>query len=139
MTVTDDWTIDADTHVYDPISIWTDFMDPAYTHRAPEWIHADDGRQMVRVGDLIFPTVPAHPGFGRIYGPDSTVDRSGNDPHERLRLMDKLQCEAQVIFPTLGMTGFSLSWSRGFRPPMPAPTTDTWSNSAQSTPADSEG
>src|SRR5271155_3460897 len=99
--------IDTDTHVYEPISVWHDYIDPLYRDRAPEWVTGETGKMMVRVGDILFPTVPGHPGFAHIYGPDSQMDRSGNDPLVRLDYMDREQTDVQVIFPTLGMTGFA--------------------------------
>jgi uncharacterized protein len=98
--------IDTDTHLYEPISVWTDYIDSEYRDRAPSWV-TTDGKLMAQVGDTLFPTVSGHPGFARIYGEDSEVDRSGNDPDARLAYMDGKGVDVQVIFPTLGMTGFS--------------------------------
>jgi predicted TIM-barrel fold metal-dependent hydrolase len=98
--------VDFDTHVYDPITIWHDYLDPQFRDRSPRWIERD-GRLMVDVAGKAFPSAPDHPGYRKIYGEDSKVDRTGNDPAERLRYMDgKGSADIQVIFPTLGLAGF---------------------------------
>jgi predicted TIM-barrel fold metal-dependent hydrolase len=51
--------------------------------------------------------------MAKIYGENSTVDRSGNDPATRLKYMDSLGVDIQVVFPTLGMHGFSGSVQDG--------------------------
>jgi predicted TIM-barrel fold metal-dependent hydrolase len=99
--------IDFDTHVYEPISVWSDYLDPALRDRSPQWVKKADGRLGVEVGGKLFPSLENHPGMAKIYGENSTVDRSGNDPAVRLKYMDDLNVDVQVIFPTLGMHGFS--------------------------------
>jgi predicted TIM-barrel fold metal-dependent hydrolase len=105
--------IDFDTHVYDPITVWHDFLDPKFRDRSPQWFEKD-GRLMMTVADQVFPSAPDHPGFGRVYGEASTVDRSGNDPATRLKYMDGPgAADIQVIFPTLGLAGFPGSVADG--------------------------
>ena len=29
--------IDFDTHVYEPLSVWTDYLDPKFRDRSPKW------------------------------------------------------------------------------------------------------
>lgn len=97
--------VDADTHVYEELSVWTDYVDPRYRDRAPRWVERD-GRLLAEIAGTIFPTMPNHPGMAATYGRDATVDRSGNDPAARLARMDATGAAAHVIFPTLGLTGF---------------------------------
>ena len=98
--------IDFDTHVFDPISIWHDFLDPKFRDRSPRFIDKA-GRLMMVLEDKLFPSPPDHPGFAKAYGPNATVDRSGNDPATRLKYMDgKANTDIQVVYPTLGLAGF---------------------------------
>src|SRR5688572_16816919 len=99
--------IDFDTHVFEPISVWTDYIDPEFRDRAPRWIKNENGSLGVEVGGKNYPSMRAHPGLGKVYGEESHVDRSGNDPSVRLKYMDDNNVDVQVIFPTLGMHGFS--------------------------------
>lgn len=99
--------IDCDTHLYEPIELFKEHLDPGLRARAPEWVHKED-KLCVRVGETVYPTVPHHPGLARIYAPEATVDKeTSNDAEARLRFMDAEGTRAQVIFPTLGMAGFS--------------------------------
>jgi predicted TIM-barrel fold metal-dependent hydrolase len=100
--------IDFDTHVYEPISVWTDYLEPKFRGKGgPEFFEDPDGRMKLRLDDQIYPKMPGHGGFRHIYGPESKMDRSGNDPKVRLAYMDKHNADVQVIFPTLGMAAFS--------------------------------
>jgi uncharacterized protein len=99
--------IDFDTHVYDPMSVYTDYLDPQYRSQAPFWVEKD-GRLLMSLVDKVFPGSPHHPSFARVYGKDSKVDRTGNDPAARLKYMDGAgAADIHVIFPTLGLSGFS--------------------------------
>src|SRR5690242_5804027 len=102
--------IDFDTHVYEPITVYQD-LEERFRDRAPQWINGADGRLLLQMAEHVYPKVPGHAGFANIYGPDSKVDRSGNDPHARLKKMDKEGTEVQVIYPTLGMVGFATAVS----------------------------
>ena len=99
--------VDFDTHVYEPITVFRDYMDPKFRDRAPQLFKGDDGRLMLQMAEHVYPKVPGHPGFYNIYGEESKVDRSGNDPHARLKRMDAENTDVHVIFPTLGMMGFA--------------------------------
>lgn len=103
--------IDFDTHLYEPISVWSDYIDPGFRDRSPEWVESPDGKMRVRIEDQIWPAVPGHRGYRALYGEGATVDVSGNDPTARLTYMDEHDTDVQLIFPTLGMSGFSGSVS----------------------------
>ena len=77
--------VDFDTHVYEPIEVFHDYLDPKFRDRAPKLFKGADGRLMLQMAEHVYPKVPAHPGFYNIYGEESKVDRSGNDPHARTR------------------------------------------------------
>ena len=104
-TADDTKFVDADTHVYEDLSVWSEYLDPKFRDRSPRWIERDE-RLLAEIDGTIYPTMPSHPGMGATYGREARVDRSGNDPAVRLARMDATGALAHVIFPTLGLTGF---------------------------------
>ena len=36
--------IDSDGHILEPVTLWNDYMDPAFRHRAPKLVIDKDGR-----------------------------------------------------------------------------------------------
>ena len=105
--------IDTDTHYWEPVSLWSEYIDPQFRDRAPHLVEAD-GRLLVQVGEHLYPSNPHHPGIRRTYGAPETIfapQRQANetalDPAARLRFMDETQTDVHVIFPTLAMAGFS--------------------------------
>jgi predicted TIM-barrel fold metal-dependent hydrolase len=105
--------IDTDTHYWEPVSLWSEYIDPQFKDRAPHLVEAD-GRLLVQVGEHLYPSNPHHPGIRRTYGAPETIfapQRQANetalDPAARLRFMDETQTDVHVIFPTLAMAGFS--------------------------------
>ena len=43
--------IDADGHVLEPFSLWTEYMEPAYRDRAPRMVRDRDGRDRFLLGE----------------------------------------------------------------------------------------
>lgn len=99
--------IDFDTHVYEPLDLWSQYLEPRFRDRAPRWVTDDAGRLLMSLDDKLYPSMAGHPGFARLYGEKPEVDHTGNDPAVRLRYMDQEgQADVHVIFPTLGLAGF---------------------------------
>jgi predicted TIM-barrel fold metal-dependent hydrolase len=105
--------IDTDTHYWEPVTAWTDYIDPAFRDRAPALVDVD-GRLLVQVGETLYPSLPNHPGLAKVYGPDETLHERtrldkeiSTDPGQRLKEMDAQDARIHVIFPTLGMVGFN--------------------------------
>jgi predicted TIM-barrel fold metal-dependent hydrolase len=105
--------IDADTHYWEPITAWSDYIDPAFRDRAPRFVD-DRGRLLMRVGESVYPSMPNHPGLAKVYGPDDALhpqtvhDKAvSTDPDARLGEMDAQDAAVHVIYPTLGMVGFN--------------------------------
>jgi len=97
--------VDFDTHVYDSLDVWKDYLDPKYRDQAPVWVK-DGNRLLMRLDDKLYPTVPGHPGFARLYGDEPEVDHTGNNPAVRLKYMDAHGADIHMIYPTLGLAGF---------------------------------
>ena len=105
--------IDADTHYWEPLSVWSDYIEPSFRDRAPRFVH-DGGRLLMQVGEGVYPSMPNHPGLARVYGPDDTLqpqtiyDKAvSTDAPRRLHEMDAQDAAVHIIYPTLGMVGFN--------------------------------
>src|SRR4051812_49914166 len=57
--------VDADGHVLEPFTIWTDYMDPAFRERAPRLIKDKDGKQRLLLEEKV---LGSKAGFGGIGG-----------------------------------------------------------------------
>src|SRR4051812_36283711 len=105
--------VDCDTHYWEPVSVWEDYLDPQFRDRAPQLVDVD-GRLLVRVGESLYPSVPQHAGLAAVYGPEEGIREQVRldkelslDVARRLQHMDAEGTYAQVVYPTLGMVGFS--------------------------------
>jgi predicted TIM-barrel fold metal-dependent hydrolase len=105
--------IDCDTLDWESLDLWAKYIDPSYRDRAPHFVQ-DGDRLLMQVGESIYPSAPEHRGLGATYGPDETLhaqtiwDKAvSTDANRRLKLMDDEETDVNVIFPTLGMVGFS--------------------------------
>lgn len=105
--------IDCDTHYWESVDVWEDHIEPAFRDRAPALVR-DGERLLVRVGESIYPSAPGHRGLGSTYGPLDEIhpqirwDREVScDAKRRLEFMDDQGTDVHIIFPTLGMIGFS--------------------------------
>jgi predicted TIM-barrel fold metal-dependent hydrolase len=105
--------IDCDTHYWEPISLWAEYLEPRFADRAPRLV-SDGDRLLLQVGEHVYPSVPHHQGLAAVYGPDASLreqiraDKALSlDASQRLSHMDAESTLAQVIYPTLGMIGFS--------------------------------
>ena len=41
--------VDADGHILEPLSLWNDYMDPAFRDRAPRLIRDADGKERLLI------------------------------------------------------------------------------------------
>lgn len=105
-------TIDCDTHFWEPVELWGEYIDPAFRDRAPAFVK-DGERLLMQVGESVYPSAPNHRGLGATYGPRETLheqiiwDREVScDGARRLEFMDSTRTDVHIVFPTLGMVGF---------------------------------
>jgi predicted TIM-barrel fold metal-dependent hydrolase len=105
--------IDTDTHYWEPLSAWSDYIDPKFRDRSPAF-HHDGNRLLVQVGESLYPSMPNHPGLAKVYGADESLHeqtrldkRLSTDPALRLSEMDANDTRVHIIYPTLGMVGFN--------------------------------
>ncbi len=99
--------VDADTHLYEPPGLWPDRLEPRYRPDAPDLVQVADGRMFFQYGNRLYPTMPNHPGFGAIYAPGGTATDRVCEPGARLRRMDELGVDVEILYPTLALNGAS--------------------------------
>lgn len=105
--------ISADSHVFEPPSLWAEYIDPAYRDRAPHSIQ-QDGSELFIVDGL----EPAHLGYQAaagtkpeeisVRGRHEDGIRGGWDPEARLEDMKLDGVDAEVIYTTLGFRMFRI-------------------------------
>ncbi len=94
--------IDADGHVVEPPSLWTDYVEPAYRARAPRFVLDDRGRPCQLLDDRI---IMRH-AMVLTLGPEYRVEpdrfrRGGWEPQARLEDMDSEGIDLAVLFPSV--------------------------------------
>lgn len=105
--------VDADTHYWEPLTAFSEHLDPSLRDRAPRFV-LDGTRLLMEVGESIYPSLPNHPGLAKVYGDDATLHEqtkadklASTDAALRLQEMDDTGARVHVIYPTLGMVGFN--------------------------------
>jgi predicted TIM-barrel fold metal-dependent hydrolase len=90
--------------------VFAQYVDPQYRDLVPQFVMTGDGKTRLLVDDTFFPVVPLHPGFPRKY-PDNGMEEVGlaNDATQRLKYMDDIGIDVQVIFPSLSLAGVTTS------------------------------
>src|SRR5207237_8646130 len=74
--------IDSDGHVLEPLTLWNDYMDPAFRDRAPKLVIDKDGKERLLVEDQI---LGSQQGMGGIGGGGA---RQGVDSAEMMSLAE---------------------------------------------------
>jgi len=106
--------IDADGHIVEPRSFWTEYIEPKFRDRTPRIIKDADGIDRIGVGDRIARGSIYAPAAMCIPGGLATRDlarkltwddlRPGSsDPHARLKDMDSEGIDVSVLFPSIGL------------------------------------
>ena len=105
--------VDCDTHFWEPLELWAEYIAPSFRDRAPAFV-SDHGRLLMQVGESVYPTAANHRGLAATYGPDAELPEQmiwdkqvSTDAPRRLVFMDEQRTDVHIIFPTLGMVGFS--------------------------------
>jgi len=96
--------IDADGHVTEPTTVWTDYLEPAFRSRAPRVVFDERGRPCGLIDDRV---VMRHAMLLTL-GPDYRFDPEkirpgGSDPQARLADMDTEGIDVAVLYPSIGL------------------------------------
>src|ERR1043165_7147980 len=105
--------VDADGHVLEPFTIWTDYMDPTFRERAPKLIKDKDGKQRLLLEEKVLGSKAGFGGIGGVGGGQGAVNptdmeyedgrKGGFDPHARIPDMDLDGIDAAFPYPSLGL------------------------------------
>jgi predicted TIM-barrel fold metal-dependent hydrolase len=90
--------IDADGHVAEPDSIWTEYLPRELHPLAPRRVHDSEGRSRQLIGGELKEFIPTSPTWR-----DMGSKRGGFDAKARLADMDSEGIEYSVLFPTTGL------------------------------------
>ena len=58
--------IDSDGHILEPLTLWKDYLDPAYRHRAPKLVIDSDGKERLLVEEQVLGSQQGMGGIGGI-------------------------------------------------------------------------
>jgi predicted TIM-barrel fold metal-dependent hydrolase len=98
---------DADAHICEPTSVWTEYCDPAYRDLIVQAGLDDHGRDMLYIEGQQSGTSAAPACIPGAYGnPDVTwadILPGSWDPAERLKVMDAEGLDAALMFPSLDL------------------------------------
>src|SRR5271167_4764735 len=90
--------IDSDGHILEPLTLWKDYLDPAYRDRAPKLVIDTDGKEMLLVEEQVLGSQQGMGGIGGVGARQGVVSSEtmkyeegrpgGFDPHKRIPDMD---------------------------------------------------
>jgi uncharacterized protein len=105
--------VDADGHILEPLSLWQDYMDPAFRDRAPRLIRDADGKERLVLEEQILGSKKGMGALGAVGARDGTVvddtmeyaqgRKGGFDPHARIPDMDLDGIDAAFLYPSIGL------------------------------------
>jgi hypothetical protein len=105
--------IDSDGHILEPLTLWNDYMDPAFRHRAPKLVIDKDGKERLLVEDQILGSQQGMGGIGGVGARQGVVSAEmmsyeegrpgGFDPHKRIPDMDLDGIDAAFLYPSMGL------------------------------------
>src|SRR5260370_9582201 len=105
--------IDSDGHILEPLTLWNDYMDPAFRDRAPKLVIGKDGKERLLVEDQILGRQEGMGGIGGVGARQGVVSAEmmsyeegrpgGFDPHKRIPDMDLDGIDAAFLYPSMGL------------------------------------
>ena len=105
--------IDADGHILEPLSLWNDYIDPAFRDRAPRLIRDTDGKERLLIEQQVLGSKKGMGAIGAVGARDGVVvddtmeyeqgRKGGFDPHARIPDMDLDGIDAAFLFPSVGL------------------------------------
>jgi predicted TIM-barrel fold metal-dependent hydrolase len=105
--------VDADGHILEPISLWQDYMDPAFRDRAPRLMRDADGKERLVIEEQILGSKKGMGALGAVGARQGTVvddtmeyaqgRKGGFDPHARIPDMDQDGIDAAFLYPSIGL------------------------------------
>jgi len=105
--------IDADGHILEPLSLWTDYMDPKYRDRAPRMMKDENGKERLIIDEKKLGSERGLGALGAVGARQGVVvddameysqgKKGGFDPHARIPDMDLDGIDAAFLYPSIGL------------------------------------
>ena len=105
--------VDADGHILEPISLWQDYMDPAFRDRAPRLMKDESGKERLVIEEQVLGSKKGMGALGAVGARQGTVvddtmeyangKKGGFDPHARIPDMDLDGIDAAFLYPSIGL------------------------------------
>jgi len=105
--------IDSDGHILEPVSLWNDYMDPAFRDRAPKLIIDNDGKEKLFLENQVLGSQQGMGGIGGVGARQGEIKAEtmkyedgrpgGFDPHKRIPDMDLDGIDAAFLYPSMGL------------------------------------
>ncbi len=105
--------IDSDGHILEPITLWNDYMDPAFRDRAPKLIIDNDGKEKLFLENQVLGSQQGMGGIGGVGARQGEIKAEmmkyedgrpgGFDPHKRIPDMDLDGIDAAFLYPSMGL------------------------------------
>ena len=106
-------TVDADGHILEPLTLWDDYLDPAFRDRQPQFVIDDNGKERISVEGKLLGNPRGIGSLGSVGVRQGTVElgklkyteglKGGFDPHARIVDMDADGIDAAFLYPSLGL------------------------------------
>lgn len=106
-------TVDADGHILEPLSLWDDYIDPAFYERRPQFVIDENGKERLSVEGLLLGNPRGIGSLGAVGVRQGNVivdtqkyadgRKGGFDPHARIVDMDLDGIDAAFLYPSLGL------------------------------------
>jgi predicted TIM-barrel fold metal-dependent hydrolase len=95
------------------VTLWNDYMDPDFRHRAPKLVIDKDGKERLLVEDQVLGSQQGMGGIGGVGARQGVVSAEmmsyeegrpgGFDPHKRIPDMDLDGIDAAFLYPSMGL------------------------------------
>src|SRR5215813_12140098 len=105
--------IDSDGHILEPVTLWDDYIDPAFRDRAPKVVIDTDGKQRMLIEEQVLGSRQGMGGLGGVGARQGVVSAEtmsyedgrpgGFDPHQRIPDMDLDGIDAAFLYPSMGL------------------------------------
>ena len=105
--------IDADGHILEPLTLWDDYIDPAFRERRPKHVIDENGAERISVEGKLLGNPRGIGSLGSIGVRQGEVEvntlkyeegrKGGFDPHTRIVDMDADGIDAAFLYPSLGL------------------------------------
>src|ERR1700756_4630882 len=105
--------IDSDGHILEPLTLWDDYIEPAFRERAPKVIVDTDGRRRLLIEEQVLGSRQGMGGLGGVGARQGAVSAEtmsyeegrpgGFDPHKRIPDMGLDGIAAAFLYPSMGL------------------------------------